>query len=236
MRMLPVSKLFIFHPRILSDLKHEKIVFESCHTNLAGIISRPECDTNESILLLHPHPLYGGDMDNPVVTELERIFLELEYATLRFNFRGVSGRYAGAQGAVEDAGEALYFMDHFGLSVVGLAGYSFGGSIALRLASVKALRFTIALSASMNLFLEGGMDIIQLSRLQCPVLLFHGLSDTMVPHSDMKKFSNAIPEVKTVTLENENHFYSSCLPKVREEIRTFLASLLSGNEMKGILK
>jgi alpha/beta superfamily hydrolase len=236
MKRLPASKLYISLQRILCNLNCERINITSSGANLSGVVSRPNQGASECVLLLHPHPLYGGDMSNTVVVDLERIFLELEYATVRFNFRGVSGGYAGVSCAVEDATKAMDFIKRSGLSVVGLVGYSFGGSVALRLACARSFEFVIALSASLNLFLDGDTDISLLSKLHCPCLLFHGLADTMVPHSDVKKFSDLLPRVKTVALENENHFYESSLPGVKEEIRTFLASLLSDNDLKGILK
>src|SRR6476661_5753070 len=51
-------------------------------------------------VLCHPHPLYGGDMDNPVVIRAAEVVQAAGYATLRFNFRGV-----GASAGVHDKGE-----------------------------------------------------------------------------------------------------------------------------------
>nr|MCU0539985.1 alpha/beta hydrolase [Desulfobacterales bacterium] len=45
----------------------------------------------QGVVVTHPHPLYGGDMDNPVVLAVCRAFRRKGFSTLRFNFRGVGG-------------------------------------------------------------------------------------------------------------------------------------------------
>jgi alpha/beta superfamily hydrolase len=216
----------IFIPvRILNDVKQERISFSSDSSQLSGVLSKPNCDANGLVLLLHPHPLFSGNLDNSVIRGLDRIFLKLEYATLRFNFRGPRGKYEGVQGATQDALRAIDFLDSLELPVVGLAGYSFGGSVALRLFLVKSFEFVIVLSASIDILLEDKFDISLLSKLRSSVLLFHGLDDTTVPYADVKKISNEILGAKTVALQNEDHFYDRSMSVVQDEISSFLARL-----------
>src|SRR5438874_12204216 len=82
------------------------------------------------VVICHPHPLYGGDMDNPVVVRAQEVCAGLGLATLRFNFRGVGasgGVHAGGVGEQDDASAAL---DTLAKSIAGgvlaIAGYSFG--------------------------------------------------------------------------------------------------------------
>jgi len=80
-------------------------------------------------LIAHPHPLYGGDMDNPVVVALARAFREAGYSVLRFNFRGV-GRSEGAHGGGgperDDLAAAREWLRGRGAVEILGAGYSFG--------------------------------------------------------------------------------------------------------------
>src|SRR5215831_13958175 len=87
------------------------------------------------LVICHPHPLYGGDMANPVVVRAGEVARELGVVTLRFNFRGV-GRSTGVRGAgigeQEDLKAALDLLrSHLprGLPFA-LGGYSFGAWVA----------------------------------------------------------------------------------------------------------
>jgi alpha/beta superfamily hydrolase len=88
-------------------------------------------------LVAHPHPLYGGTMDNKVTQTLARAFVTLGYAAVRMNFRGV-----GESGGIHDSGggetdDMALLLDHMqaqypGLPVA-LAGFSFGTYVQGRL-------------------------------------------------------------------------------------------------------
>jgi hypothetical protein len=70
----------------------------------------------DAVIITHPHPLYGGEMDNPVVATLAEAYQRLGYATLRFNFRGV-----GASEGAYDDGRGSFLQREAG-SVGGAAG------------------------------------------------------------------------------------------------------------------
>src|SRR5207248_4559049 len=87
------------------------------------------------VVVAHPHPLYGGDMDNPVVARIVDVCTARGLATLRFNFRGVggsSGRHDEGRGEQEDIRASVaYLTASLGEGAqVALAGYSFGAAIA----------------------------------------------------------------------------------------------------------
>jgi alpha/beta superfamily hydrolase len=165
-------------------------------------------------------------MYNPVVTNLESVLLDVGYTTMRFNFRGAStGGYAGIQGAVADATGALEIFASRGIDEFGFAGYSFGGSIALRLASETSPLFLITLSASRGLVSEGLFELDRLADVKCPTLMFHGSSDQMVPMEDIDTLSDRLGSdvVETVLLEGEDHFYQRSMMEVTKQVREFLA-------------
>ena len=80
-------------------------------------------------VITHPHPSYGGNMDNPVVLQMVKSFNKKGYSTLRFNFRGVgasTGSHGGGEAEMADVRAAIGFIDHHRLC---LAGYSFGSRV-----------------------------------------------------------------------------------------------------------
>jgi alpha/beta superfamily hydrolase len=81
------------------------------------------------VIIAHPHPLYGGDMDNPVVRAIQQAYLHQGFSTLRFNFRGVGaseGCFDNGVGERADVQAALAWAAGLGMTDIDLAGYSFG--------------------------------------------------------------------------------------------------------------
>jgi alpha/beta superfamily hydrolase len=90
-------------------------------------------------VVAHPHPLFGGTMDNKVVTTVAKAFADAGAATFRFNFRGVGeseGRHDEGRGETDDLLEvAAHAARAAGELPLWLAGFSFGGGVALRASS-----------------------------------------------------------------------------------------------------
>lgn len=101
------------------------------------LLDLPEGDPQGIALVAHPHPLYGGTMENKVAQTLARTFVALGYATARFNFRGVGeseGVYDNGVGEVDDMAVMLAHMQqqYPGLPVA-LTGFSFGTFVQAQL-------------------------------------------------------------------------------------------------------
>jgi alpha/beta superfamily hydrolase len=101
------------------------------------LLDEPEASPRGIALVAHPHPLYGGTMDNKVAQTLARTFVGLGYATARFNFRGVGeseGTYDDGRGEVDDMEVMLAHMlkEYPGLPFT-LSGFSFGTFVQAQL-------------------------------------------------------------------------------------------------------
>jgi len=105
----------------------ERTSFRSGKLRIEALLEKAS-DTH-AVVITHPHPLYGGDMDNTVVIALRRAYSRRGFSTLRFNFRGVGeseGRFDNGVGERQDVSAALGFLSGLGMTEIDLAGYSFG--------------------------------------------------------------------------------------------------------------
>ncbi|TFG12448.1 hypothetical protein EU537_09185 [Candidatus Thorarchaeota archaeon] len=207
------------------------IEFSSNGHTLVGMLNTPSSAVSHAALLLHPHPRFGGSMDNLVVRELEQIAIDSGMATLRFNFRGATSNpfsFDGVSGAVDDAMAALNYMKkELGTANLGLLGYSFGASVGLGVAAQERLSFLVCLSASYDIFLSTGLKLDALSTIDCPVLLFHGMDDTVISPQDADRFSYAVgSNSEVVQIADEGHFYQNSMNRVRIRIKDFLRAIL----------
>ena len=174
-------------------------------------------------VLCHPHPLYGGDMDNPVVIRAAEVARATGYATLRFNFRGV-----GASEGIHDKG--LGEQDDVRAAIatlaarlpagapVGVIGYSFGAH--------AAARATRPGDAPLGLVAPplGMYDWAFLGRGGGPVLLTAGTRDDYCPAAALHRLAEATGAQERV-IEGADHFFFGKLYPLGEAIAAWLASI-----------
>lgn len=112
----------------------EKLTIPCGAIRLEGVIRKND-SARGSAVITHPHPMLGGDMENPVVRQIEAALHDAGFTTLRFNFRGTgrsTGRFDEGDGEQGDVEACLAFLEErFSLPVV-LAGYSFGAWVNAR--------------------------------------------------------------------------------------------------------
>jgi alpha/beta superfamily hydrolase len=168
--------------------------------------SRPDGAPRGVALIAHPHPLYGGTLDNKVVQTLARAFLELGYETWRPNFRGV-----GATEGVHDEGRGELDDLYAVLQAVGaekpvLAGFSFGAALQARLAQrVTPERLVLV-----------GIGVTRLEAPQVPrdTLVIHGENDETVPLAAVLDWARP-QELPVVLVPGADHFFHRKLHVLR---------------------
>ena len=175
-------------------------------------------------MVCHPHPLYGGDLSNPVVGSICRVAAAAGFATLRFNFRGTGasgGSHADGHLEPEDVRSAItYLAKEAALppGAIGLAGYSFGARMALA-AGVADDRVAALAAVSPPL---ASRPIEGLDTLSKPLLLIAGTRDSFVPVEALRALAAPHPDRATVKLvEGEDHFWWSSVEEAARTVGEF---------------
>lgn len=168
-------------------------------------------------LVAHPHPLYGGTLDNKVVQTLARAFVDLGYASVRPNFRGVDaseGEHDAGVGEIDDLAAVLaHAQAEFGAAPAVLAGFSFGAAVQLRLAQ------RLAPEKLARVVLVG----VAVGRLDVPAapkgtLVIHGERDETVPLVAVLDWARP-QDLPIVVVPGADHFFHRRLHSLREIVR-----------------
>jgi uncharacterized protein len=189
-----------------------------------GVVEAPSVAAASYAVVCHPHPLYGGTMDNKVVTTVARALQEAGMPTLRFNFRGV-GASAGVfdQGVGETADAdavASWGAQRWPGRTMVLAGFSFGAYVALRLAQQRVPRHLITIAPAISLFDVSGMAVPP-----CPWLVVQGDADDVVDPAAVVSWVNGLdPKPRLVVLNGAGHFFHGRLQELRNAVSDAIRS------------
>ena len=191
---------------------------------LEAVLTCPEIPVTRSVgIICHPHPLYGGTMQNKVVHYIARTFNELGLTTVQFNFRGAGdseGEYAEGIGETDDLFAVVehvqrLYPDHN----LWLAGFSFGAYVALRAAPHIDVAKLVTVAPPVHMY-----DFSALELPQCPWLLIQGDQDEVVPCDEVLSWTNGLEAPpRTVCLEGVGHFFHRRLNDLRAVLLDNLA-------------
>lgn len=187
----------------------ERLEFSCGEIVLEGVLTFPEGSGLFGVVVVcHPHPLYGGSMDNNVVSAVCRGVEKQGLASFKFNFRGVgesSGYFAQGTGECDDAEAAVSLVaerEEINPGKIGICGYSFGSMVA----------FTVAVKNSKVLAVAGISPFVEpFDLLNCyvkPKLFLSGTEDGYVNIENLKKLVNGLPEPKELVIcPGVDHFW-----------------------------
>ena len=185
---------------------------------LEAIAEDPLVPGGSFAVLCHPHPLFGGTMDNKVVTTLKLALQEMGIPTLRFNFRGVGrsdGVFDQGDGETQDAAAvASYGASRWPGRHLVLAGFSFGAFVALRLALMRDTSRLITVAPPVGRF-----DFSDLAAPSCPWLVIQGDADDVVdPNSVFAWVKRLEPQPRLVVAPGVGHFFHGHLTLLRDAV------------------
>ena len=165
-------------------------------------------------VILHPHPEYGGTMNNKVVYHAYHTFLKNGFSVCRFNFRGVGkseGKFDNGLGELSDAAAALDWIERQNLdySQCWVSGFSFGSLICMQLIMRRPeVNNFIAVSPQPNVY-----DFSFLSPCPTSGLVIYGKKDELVPLEYITELNKRLSAQKGIKVEFDaiaeaNHFFS----------------------------
>jgi uncharacterized protein len=203
----------------------ERLTLQGEAGRIEALRDQPETVSKGLAIICHPHPLFGGTMDNKVVQTLARAFVQTGWTALRFNFRGIGqseGRYDEGRGEAQDLRSLIAHLapPH---SALALAGFSFGSFVASQAIQEAAqshdLQKIVMVGTAASRFDVAAIDPL----LHDKLLLVHGELDDTVPLSSVMDWAR--PQLIPVTVvPGGGHFFHGQLPLLRQLVARHLRS------------
>ncbi len=190
----------------------QKIVFPSGSIEIEGLLNRQS--DRRGAVITHPHPLYGGDMYNPVAEAIAGAYAANGFTALRFNFRGVGksgGSYSDGPGEQADVMAALNYLRDTGVNSLDLAGYSFGAWVNARVGCGAPVDRMVMVSPPVNF-----MTFATETALPCLTCVVTGARDEFaVPDLVMETLKHWNPDAELEIIDGADHFYMGRLDALK---------------------
>jgi alpha/beta superfamily hydrolase len=208
-----------------------KIEFLSQKITLEGVFALPAGGGPFGLVVVcHPHPLYGGNMDNRVVHAVCQKVGEKGLAWLKFNFQGVGksgGHFGGGIGEKEDARAAISFAEQqakIDSGKIGICGYSFGSRVA----------FSVAVEDPRVRAVAGISPFVQPADLlhHCPKpkLFISGANDEFIDTASLAQLVLGVPEPKELAIyPKADHFWTGSEGPMAEKVSQFFVNYLGSS-------
>ncbi|MFC2019791.1 alpha/beta hydrolase [Chloroflexota bacterium] len=207
-----------------------RVQFSCGELSLEGILDIPGgSGPFPAVIVCHPHPLYGGSMNNNVVGSVSAALTAASFVSFKFNFRGVGrsqGEYAGGIGEQEDVKAAIsYLLTVEGVDGgrLGLAGYSAGAAFGLPVGcSDGRIKALAAISPPLAMF-----DFDFLEDCPKPKLLISGSRDGFTPRTQFLEFCRHLKaEEEHDSIHGADHFWQGYESALAARVTTFFSRVL----------
>ncbi len=190
-----------------------EIIFTGPAGRIEGRYQPSKTKNGPIAIILHPHPQFGGTMNNAITYQLFYMFAKRGFAVLRFNFRGVGrsqGEFDHGEGELSDAASALDWAQtvHPDARACWVAGFSFGSWIGMQLLMRRPeIEGFISIAPQANLY-----DFSFLAPCPSSGLIIHGDQDKVAPPKDVQTLVDKLKTQKGIIVEQTimpgaNHFF-----------------------------
>jgi uncharacterized protein len=213
-----------------------EVIFTGEDGRIEGRFHPGRSRTSPIAIILHPHPQFGGTMNNPLVYHLYYTFANRGFAVLRFNFRGVGrsqGSFDHGQGELSDAASALDWVqaNNPDARACWIAGCSFGAWIGMQLLMRRPeVEGFISVAAPASLY-----DFSFLAPCPSSGLFIHGDKDAVVPIAAVGQLVEKLKTQKGIVIEQQlirgaNHFFDGKIEQLMESVNEYLDRRLPKDE------
>lgn len=204
------------------SLQEQSIFIEGPCGPIEALLYVPSQPFDKVAVICHPHPLYGGTMNNKVVHILAKTFQELNTATIKFNFRGVgksAGHYANGEGEMDDLISVINWVkNEYPDCSLSLAGFSFGTYIALKTAPRYKIEHLILVAPPVENF-----PFNTLSIPKCPLIIVQGDKDEIVAPQKVFDWINTLsPKPTLIRMAEATHFFHGHLGELKKKLLEIL--------------
>ena len=202
---------------------------ETRRETIAGPAGAIECAVDEpvsaprgGVVLCHPHPQFGGTMDNKVVQTLARAFLQLGYRAVRFNFRGVGGSggvWDEGRGEIDDALAVVAAQRAAAPGLpLALGGFSFGAYVAAQAAARLADDLQHPAPVERLVLVGPATSRFTLPATVAPdTVVIHGEADDVVPLAATLAWAR--PQgLPVIVLPGVGHFFHGQLTRLKDQV------------------
>lgn len=180
-------------------------------------------------LILHPHPLYGGTMNNKVVYSLYQAFKKNDFSVLRINFRGVGrsqGKFDNGVGELTDAATALDWLQNQNPDITSfwISGFSFGAWIAMQLMMRRPeIQSFVTASPPVNKY-----DFSFLSPCPTKGLIVQGDQDSIVNEAAVSEFYEKLSRQKNTDIDYQiifgaDHFFREKTDELVDTVSRYIS-------------
>jgi len=213
-----------------------EIIFNGPDGRLEGRYHKSTIKDAPIAVVLHPHPLHGGNMNNRVVYTLYNAFADSGFSVLRFNFRGVGrsqGSYDSGAGELSDAAYAFDWLQQVNTTsnLCWIGGYSFGALIAMQL-MMRRPEIEGFLSVAPPADSE---DFSFLAPCPSSGIIIHGEDDTNVPLESVKKLASKLDGQKNISVQFQSikgtdHFFKDKIEELSSAASTYIQGALTSDD------
>ena len=213
-----------------------EIIFNGPDGRLEGRYHKSTLKDAPIAVVLHPHPLHGGNMNNRVVYTLYNAFADSGFSVLRFNFRGVGrsqGSYDSGAGELSDAAYAFDWLQQVNTTsnLCWIGGYSFGALISMQLMMRRPeIEGFVSVAPPAD-----SEDFSFLAPCPSSGIIIHGEDDNNVPLDSVKKLASKLDSQKNISvgfqsIKGTDHFFKDKIEELSSAVSKYIQGALTSED------